>query len=345
MNGSTAWDRTNYFETMTASDENLKFGIELEADRMVNTRMEKSILDSEMTVVRNEYERGKNNPELVLSEQVTAAAYVALPYHHPTIGWLSDIEHVPTPKLREFYDTYYWPDNATVTVAGDFDAATTLALIKKYYGVYPHSPAPIPEIYTQEPAQTGPRRVVVTLPGELGTVLIAHKVPGALHPDQPALAMLDSVLSLGKSGRLYRALVDSGLALNATADTDAHRDGSLHTLYAQLAPGATHEQVEAALLAEVQKIKTGGVTAEELERVRQQVLAAEAYRRDGTAAIVGELNEWIAVGDWTLYVSFAQQMAKVTSADVQRVAGQYLDETQSTTGWFVPAATHGEHDQ
>jgi zinc protease len=223
-------------------------------------------------------------------------------------------------------------------VAGDIDTAAMLAMIRKYYGAYPHSPAPLPEIYTEEPAQSGPRRVTVRKPGELGTVIIAHKLPNARDPDQPALELLDAVLSSGKSSRLYHGLVDSGLALSADADVELHRDASLHTLFAQLAPGATHEQVEQALLAELDRIRTGGVTEAELARVKQQYVAATAYRRDGTRAIVSELNEWIAVGDWTLYVTFPEQIATVTAADVQRVAKKYFDDSQGTTGWFEPLA-------
>jgi zinc protease len=297
---------------------------------------------SEMTVVRNEYERGKNDPDNVLMEEVTSAAYVALPYHHPVIGWKSDIEHVPIGKLRDFYDTFYWPNNATVTVVGDIDPAATLGLIKKYYGVYAHSPAPIPAIYTEEPAQSGERRVIVRRPGELGTVIIAHKVPNGRDADQPALDMLDAILSSGKNARLYRSLVDQGLALNAGAGTDLHRDLSLHTVYAVLAPNATHEQVEKALLAEIAKIAGEGVTAAEVARVKQQYIAADAYKRDGTAGVAGEINEWIAVGDWTLYVTFPQKVQLVTPADVQRVAKQYFNEDQSTTGWFIPVPPTAE---
>jgi zinc protease len=334
FNASTSVDRTNYFATV--GRQNLEGYIAIEADRMRHLWLHEADRQSEMTVVRNEYERGKNDPDNVLVEEVTAAAYVALPYHHPTIGWRSDIEHVPISKLHEFYDTFYWPNNATVTVVGDIDPAAVLGLIKKYYGAYPHSPQPIPVMYTEEPAQTGARRVIVKRPGELGTVLIAHKVPNGRDADQPALDMLDAILSSGKNARLYRALVDKGLALNAGAGTDLHRDLSLHTLYASLAPSATQEQVEDALLAELDKIKTNGVTAAEIERVKQQYIAADAYKRDGTAAVASELNEWIAVGDWTLYVTFPQKVQQVTAADVQRVAKQYFDEDQSTTGWFVP---------
>jgi zinc protease len=335
-NASTSVDRTNYFATV--GRDNIEGYIAIEADRMRRLLLRESDRQSEMTVVRNEYERGKNDPDNLLIESVTAAAYVALPYHHPTIGWLSDIEHVPIEKLRAFYDTFYWPNNATVTVVGDFDPAVVLGLIKKYYGVYPHSPSPIPEIYTEEPAQVGARRVEIERPGELGSVLIAHKVPNGRDADQPALEMLDAILSSGKSARLYRALVDKGLALTAASGTDLHRDLSLHTLYVQLAPNATHAAVEKVLLDEIARIQTEGVTDAEIERVRQQYLAADAYRRDGTAAVAGELNEWIAVGDWTLYVRFPEAVEHVTAADVQRVARKYFAVSQSTTGWFIPVA-------
>jgi zinc protease len=340
FNASTSFDRTNYFATV--GRESLEGYIAIEADRMRHLWLHEADRQSEMTVVRNEYERGKNDPDNVLMEEVTSAAYVALPYHHPIIGWKSDIEHVPIGKLRDFYDTFYWPNNATVTVIGDIEPAATLGLIKKYYGVYPHSPAPIPAIYTEEPAQTGERRVIVRRPGELGTVIIAHKVPNARDADQPALDMMDAILSSGKNARLYRALVDQGIALNAGAGTDLHRDLSLHTVYAVLAPGATHDQVEKALMAEINKIATDGVTAAEVARVKQQYIAADAYKRDGTAAIAGEINEWIAVGDWTLYVTFPQKVQLVTPADVQRVAKQYFKQDQSTTGWFIPVLPTAE---
>jgi len=336
FNASTGADRTNYFATI--GKENLEGYIAIEADRMRNLWLHESDRQSEMTVVRNEYERGKNDPDNVLVEEVTAAAYVALPYHHPTIGWRSDIEHVPILKLRDFYNTFYWPNNATVTVVGDFDSANALALIKKYYGAYPHSPAPIPTIYTEEPPQTGERRVVVKRPGEAGTVIIAHKVPNGRDADQPALEMLDAILSSGKNARLYRALVDQGLALSAGSGTDLHYDLSLHTLYAAMSPGTEHEAAEQALWAEIDKIKASGVSAAEVARVKQQYIAQDAYKRDGTAAIASELSEWIGVGDWTLYVTFPQKVQEVTPADVQRVAQKYFNEDETTTGWFVPVA-------
>ncbi len=340
FNASTSFDRTNYFATV--GRDSLEGYIAIEADRMRHLWLHESDRQSEMTVVRNEYERGKNDPENVLLEEVMEAAYVALPYHHPTIGWKSDIEHVPIAKLRQFYDTFYWPNNATVVVVGDIETDAVLGLIKKYYGVYPHSPAPIPTIYTEEPAQSGERRVIVKRPGELGAIIIAHKVPNGRDADQAPLEMLDAILSSGKNARLYRSLVDQGLALSAGSGTEVLRDLSLHTMYAALAPGTTHEQVERALAAELNKIQTSGVTPAEVATVKQQYLAEDAYKRDGTAAVASELSEWIGVGDWTLYITFPQRVQQVTPADVQRVAKQYFGADQSTVGWFVPVASKTE---
>jgi zinc protease len=339
FNATTSVDRTNYFATVGIED--VEGYVAIEADRMRRLWLHESDRQSEMMVVRNEFERGKNDPNNVLNEEVIAAAYEALPYHHATIGWKSDIEHVPIEKLRAFYDTFYWPSNSTVTFVGDIEPAAALALVKRYYGGYTKSPSPIPAMYTEEPAQSGARRVSVKRPGEVGTVMIAHKVPDGRSGDQAALAVLDGILSAGTNSRLYRALVDRGLALQVVGGTDLHHDLSLHALYATLAPGATHAAVETALLAEVEKVQTEGVTAAEVERIQKQTLAAEAYKRDGTSGIASEINEWIAIGDWTLYLTFPERIAKVTPGDVQRVAKAYLTEDQSTTGWFVPV-THSE---
>ena len=340
FNASTSFDRTNYFATV--GRESLESYVAIEADRMRHLWLHESDRQSEMTVVRNEFERGKNDPENVLVEEVNAAAYVALPYHHPVIGWRSDIEHAPIAKLREFYDTFYWPNNAVVTLVGDVEPAAALALVKKYYGGYAHSPAPIPAIYTEEPPQSGERRVQIKRPGEVGTVIVAHKIPNGRDADQAALDMLDAVLTSGKNARLYKALVDQGLALSAGAGADLRHDLSLHTIFAALTPGASHEAVEKALWVEINKIKSEGVTAAEVTRVKQQYIAEDAYKRDGTAAIASELSEWIGIGDWTLYVTFPQKIQQVTAADVQRVAKQYFIPEQSTTGWFVPLAAPAE---
>lgn len=336
-NATTYLDRTNYYAEI--GNEHLEGYIAIEADRMRNLWLREEDRKPEMTVVRNEFEIGENDPEQALDKEITAAAFQAHPYHHSTIGWRSDIEKVSIEKLREFYDTFYWPDNATVTIVGDFSPAAGLALVKKYYGAIPKAPKPIPQVYTEEPAQSGPRRVTVRRAGELGVVGIAYKTPAARHPDIPALNVLSSILSSGKTSRFYRALTDKNLTLNVSANTGYFHDPSLLNIYANLAPGATHEQVEKLLLEEIDRVKSAGVTAAEVATALGKIKAATAYKRDGYFSIAGNLNEDIAAGDWTLYYTLDAAMAKVTAADVQRVARQYLDINQSVTGWFIPLAT------
>ena len=334
FNATTYLDRTNYSENL-GSDQ-LAMVVGMEADRMRNLLLRESDRRPEMTVVRNEFERGENNPIQSLIKEIFAAAYVAHPYHHNTIGWRSDIEKVTIEKLREFYDTFYWPDNATVTLVGDFQSAEALGLIKQHYGVITRAPRPIPQVYTEEPEQTGPRRVVVKRPGQLGVVAIAHKSPAATHPDFPALAILGSILGDGKNSRLYRELTDKNLSTGVFTGPFALRDPSLHFTFIPLAPGASHEQVEKIAVDEVEKLKQHGVTATEVQAAIAKALADSAYQRDGSFAIAGKINEFIAAGDWTLYVTLDEALQQVTPADVLRVANKYLNVDQSTTGWFIP---------
>jgi zinc protease len=334
---ATTWnDRTNYYANI--GNEHLESYIEIEADRMRNLWLRDEDRKPEMTVVRNEFEIGENNPVEALDKEIYAAAYIAHPYHHSTIGWRSDIENVPIEKLKEFYDTFYWPDNATVSVIGDFDPdpAAALGLIQKHYGAIPKAPQPIPPMYTEEPEQTGPRRVVVKRAGELGVVGVAHKIPAATHADQPALHVLNSILTKGKNSRYYRALTDKNLTTSVDGQTGFFHDPSLHIVYASLAPNATHEQVEKVVVDELERVKQEGVTDGEVAAAIAQILAAAAYARDGSFAIASTLNEYIAAGDWTLYVTGDDLISKVKAADVKRVANTYLQEEKRTTGWFIP---------
>lgn len=333
-NATTSLDRTHYFATV--GQAHLAGYLAIEADRMRNLWLHAADLASEMTVVRNEYERGENDPAQALYTEVNATAFQAQPYHHSTIGWRSDIEKIRVKKLREFYDAFYWPNNATVVIIGDFDPAAALALIKKEYGVYPSSPKPIPEMTTEEPEQQGPRRLILKRPGQLGVVMIAYKAVPLLHADFPALDVLSSILTAGKNSRLYRSLVDQGLSTGASGGPYASRDPHLFNLSAGLTPGTKPEQVEQVILEEVERVKKDGVTAEEIARVQRQNRVSTAFSRDGSAQVASALNEMIAAGDWTLYARYDGLVDQVTPADVQRVAVKYLDLDRSTTGWFVP---------
>jgi zinc protease len=333
-NATTSLDRTNYFETVGSQD--LELAITLEADRLRNLRLREEDRRPEMTVVRNEYERGENNPAEALEKEMWATAFLAHPYHHSTIGWRSDFEKVPIEKLRAFYDTFYWPNNATVTIIGDFDTPTALKLIKKHYGAIPRSPKPIPEVYTTEPPQTGPRRVTVQRPGELGVVMIAQKIPPATHPDYAALRVLGMILSDGRNSRFYKALTDKNLTTDVDADPQFNRDPSLLFIVAQLTPGTKHADVEQRILSEIERAKKGGVQLDEVAAAIAKYTANTAYHRDGSMAMAFAINECIAVGDWRLYYRVADAVKRTTPSDVQRVAKKYFGDDERTTGWYIP---------
>ncbi len=336
-NATTWLDRTNYYANI--GSEHLEGYMAIEADRMRNLWLRDSDRKPEMTVVRNEFERGENSPFQALIKEISQAAYVAHPYHHDTIGWRSDIENVPIEKLREFYNTFYWPNNATVSIIGDFQPAAAMALVNKYYGAYPRAPHPIPQLYTTEPAQTGPRHVTVKRAGQLGVVAVAHKIPPGTHADFAAISVLSSILADGKNSRLYHALTDKNLTTGVQNVAFFNHDPSLHFLFAPLAPGATHEQVEKIIFEEIEKVKQDGVTDTEVQAAVAKSLADSAYQRDGSFAIAGNLNECIAAGDWTLFYSVEEATKKVTAADVKRVANEYFGADHSTAGWFVPTAS------
>jgi zinc protease len=336
-NATTWLDRTNYYENL--GSEHLADVVDMEADRMRHLLLRDEDRRPEMTVVRNEFERGENSPVQSLYKEIYQAAFVAHPYHHSTIGHRSDIEKVSIEKLRAFYDTFYWPDNATVTIIGDFEPAAALALVRKSFGVYTRAPKPIPTVYTEEPVQSGARRVTVKRAGQLGVVAIAHKIPAATHPDYAAISLLSAILTDGKNSRLYRALTDKNLSTGVEADAGFNADPTLHLVFAPLAPGATHGEVEKIVLQEIERLKKEGVSAGELKAAIAKTLADAAFKRDGSFAVAGNLNECIAAGDWSLFYTLDDAMAKVTVADIQRVANTYLNEDQSTTGWFVPSAS------
>ncbi|MCH7520209.1 MAG: insulinase family protein [Candidatus Marinimicrobia bacterium] len=339
INATTWLDRTNYFEMLPS--EHLETAIAIEADRMRRALLRDDDRQPEMTVVRNEFERGENDPFDTLDKNIWATAYQAHPYHHSTIGWKSDIEGVSTERLRAFYNTYYWPNNATVTVIGDFKTAVALSWIKTYFGQHPSSPDPIPEMYTTEPKQEGPRRFIIKRAGETGIVGVAHKTPEGRHKDKYALAVLSNILGTGKTSIFYRALVDKGLATSASVGDHPFHDNGLLTTYAFLTPGTAHQKVEKIILDGYGKIMEGGVTAEEVQRAQAQISADVAFSRDGSYSIASSLNEAIATGDWTYYTTYLDHLQAVTAEDVQRIARTYLLEDQSTTGWFVPQPKDG----
>ena len=334
INATTWNDRTNYFEVVPS--EHIEKAISIEADRMRFSFLRDEDRQPEMTVVRNEYERGENSPFDVLDKNIWATAYQAHPYHHSTIGWKSDIENVSTERLKEFYDVYYWPNNATVTIIGDFEKESTLSLIDKYFGEHKKSSHEIPEVYTEEPKQEGPRRVVVKRSGQSGITAVAHKTPPGLDNDMYAIQVLGKILCDGKSSRLYKKIVDKGLATSLFMYDFPFKDNGLFITYAFLTPGTDNQKVEDIILKEYSDIINNGVDESEIMRAVAQIRATVAFSRDGSYAVASALNEAIAIGDWQFYTTFLEKIKLVTINDITRVAEKYLVEDQSTVGWFIP---------
>src|SRR6266576_3723334 len=233
-NGSTSVDRVNYFETLSASDENLEFAIALEADRMMNSFIRKSDLDSEMTVVRNEFERGENSPQRVLSQRIEAAAYEWHNYGKSTIGNRSDIERVPIVNLQAFYKKFYQPDNVVLIVAGKFDEAKALAMVAKHFGSIPLPTRKLDRTWTEEPPQDGERLVTLRRVGDVSAVGVAYHIPAGPHEENASLQMLANILSTRPSGRLYKALVETKKAASASANAGREHDPGLLSLDAEV---------------------------------------------------------------------------------------------------------------
>jgi zinc protease len=336
FNATTWYDRTNYFETVPA--DQLEFALALEADRMRNSLIDDADRQAEMTVVRNELERGENDPLTVLDQLSHATAFREHPYHHPTIGWRSDVEGVPTARLRAFYDTYYWPDNASLIVVGDVDLDQVLELAERHFGVIGRAPIARPEVYTVEPEQEGERRFVLQRSGAEGLVMLSFRTPEAAHEDTAPLAILQGVLGIGRSSRLYRMLVDSQIASDASAWCETFHDPGLFQLVAHLLPNVTHADAERALLIELARLRDEPIAPHELEKARRLVLTRLVYGREGAGNFAYQLSEAIASVSWRWLYDFEERLCAVTSADAQRVARTYFRRKAMTVAWFVPRA-------
>lgn len=334
FNATTWLDRTSYYATVAV--EHLDAVMEIEADRMRNARLAEEDVASERTVVLNELERGENDPADLLFKMSFATAYLEHPYHHPTIGWRSDVEAVTAAVLRRFYDTYYHPDNATAIVAGDVEEEGALELVRARFGTIPPAPAPPPRVVTRESPQRGERRFRLHRAGEVGWVALSWHIPQATHPDLPALSVAAQILGEGVTSRLHQRLVESGRCIGVHAFAWELADPGLFQLFATLAPGVPHEEVEAALREEVARLAGEGPGPEETARARTQVETDLAFHRESPADIASALTETVAQGDWTRFARQLDLVSAVTPGDVRRVAAAYLVDTNLTVGWFVP---------
>jgi zinc protease len=334
-NMTTWYDRMNGYSTLPS--DKLELAMKIEADRLGRGLILDSERQSEMSVVRNEYEIGENNPVQALRKATVATAIQAHPYHWSTIGYRSDIEGVTTEKLREHYKAYFWPNNAQAILVGDFDVATALAMFDRQFGAFARSPQPIPSVITVEPPQEGERRVVVRRPGTLNLAMLGYIRPGALHPDFIPLEVVANILTDGVNSRLHQALVEKGLATSVDASNYTLRDPYPLLITATIAPGKSHAEVEAAIKASLAELAAKGISEVELKRAQQQIEVSVVRSRDGTYNYAAGLGESIASTDWKWFLRYVDSVNAVTAADVKRVAATYFTPDHATVGWFVPA--------
>ncbi|MFT5961976.1 MAG: zinc protease [Burkholderiaceae bacterium] len=336
MNGTTSLDRTNYYEFFQASDDNLKWALEMEADRMVHSFIAKKDLDSEMTVVRNEFESGENSPFSVMLKRMQSVAFDWHNYGNSTIGNRSDIENVKIDNLQAFYRTYYQPDNAVLLVAGKFDVEKTLGWISKSFGAIPKPSRTLPVFWTVEPTQDGDRSYTVRRKGDIQIVAVGYKMPGALHPDSDALSFAADILGDTPNGRLHKLLVETGKAAQVFNYAVSGVAPGLQLIGAVVKKGEPIEPVRAAMTAAIEDFSNNPPTADEMDRVkRDNANQIEKMLNDHQKVGVG-LSEAIALGDWRLLFQNRDQMAKITSAEVAAAAGRYFKRDNSTTGMFLP---------
>ena len=336
FNGTTWLDRTNYYETLPASDENLQFGLRLEADRLLNSFVKHEDLLSEMTVVRNEFERGENSPERVLDQRLMAVAFDWHNYGKSTIGNRSDIERVPIASLQAFYKRYYQSDNAMLIVAGKFDHEAALKYIEQYFDKLPRPERKLDKTYTEEPAQDGERTVTLRRVGDVGIVSAMYHTPSAGHPDSAALDVLGEILGAAPSGRLYKELVETRKAAEVAAGALSAHDPGIFQVQAEVRKGDSLDEAREILLKTTEEVGAEGVTQAEVERAVQKLLKARELAASDTSRIAIQLSEWASQGDWRLYFLHRDRVEKVTPEAVKEVAAKYLKQNNRTVGMFIP---------
>ncbi|CAN5127693.1 pitrilysin family protein [soil metagenome] len=335
-NGSTWLDRTNYFETFNATEENLKWALDLESDRMVNSFISKKDLDSEMTVVRNEFESGENDPGSVLMERVMSTAYLWHNYGKSTIGSKADLENVPIDRLQAFYKRYYQPDNAVLTVAGKFDEAKTIELVNQYFGVAPKPVRDLQASYTLDPTQDGERSVVLKRVGDVQVVTCAYHIPAGSHPDYAAIEVLSRILGSAPSGRLYKSLIDTKKASNTQVFSFELKEPGLLFATAEVLKEKSLDDAKAAMLKTLDEFSTTAPSSEEVERAKNEIIKQIELAFNSSTRIALTLSEYIGMGDWRMLFLTRDRVKAVTPADVARVAALYLKPDNRTTGVFIP---------
>lgn len=336
FNGTTWLDRTNYYETLPASDENLEFALKMEADRLVNSFISADDLAKEFSVVRSEFERGENSPQRVLMQRVTAAAFEWHNYGQSTIGNRADIEKVPADSLRRFYQKYYQPDNVVLVIAGKFDEKKSLEFVKNYFAVIPRPERKLEPTYTEEPAQDGERMVTLRRVGDVALAATLYHIPSGGHPDFAAVDVLSTIMTSEPAGRLYESLVKRRIAASVFGMTFALHDPGTLLFMAEATQGTDGTALVQSLIESCEGTAEKAFTPEEVERARSELLKQRELTVADSQRVAIELSDWAAQGDWRLFFLYRDRLEKVTAEDVTRVAAAYLIRNNRTAGIYEP---------
>jgi zinc protease len=335
-NGSTSFDRTNYFETFPANGKTLDYVLDVEADRMVKASIARRDLDAEMTVVRNEFESGENSAFGVLRERMAASAYLWHNYGNAIIGARSDIENVPIERLRAFYGHYYQPDNAVLLISGKFEEATALKLAQKHFGKIAKPSRALRGTYTVEPTQDGERTVTLRRSGDVQLVSTLYHMPPGSHPEYAAVDVLVALLNHVPSGRLHKALVETGLASSVFGTERQQREAGFAYFGANLARDASLETARDALLGVLEGFAKNPVTEEEVALARRRLVNDIELTLADSRELTSVLSECVGIGDWRVLFLHRDRLKKITAAEVQAAAARYLKPANRTLGIFIP---------
>jgi zinc protease len=335
-NGSTWLDRTNYFASFAADEQNLRWYLGWQADAMVNSLIARKDLDTEMTVVRNEMEMGENDPGRILFQRTLDAMFQWHNYGKSTIGARSDVENVDIGRLQAFYRTYYQPDNATLIVSGRFDVAKVKGWIEQSFGRIPKPKRALPRLYTIDPVQDGERGVTIRRVGGNAQVMLGYHVPAGAHPDYPAMELFAQIIGDSPSGRAHKRLVEGGLAAAVYAEALATADPGVAMFGAQFAAGQDAARGAQELIDVVEGVAGEPITDEEFKRAQTKWLKnwEQQYSNPETIGLV--LSETVAQGDWRLLFLLRDRVQASTRDGVQRAAASRFVRSNRTLATYVP---------
>lgn len=335
-NGSTWVDRTNYFASFAANDDNLRWYLGWQADAMVNSFIARKDLDTEMTVVRNEMEMGENEPGRILFQKTMAAMFQWHNYGKDTIGARSDVENVDIDRLQAFYRLYYQPDNATLIVSGKFDPARTREWIEQSFGRIAKPTRVLPKLYTLDPVQEGERSVTIRRVGGTPQAMLGYHIPAGASPDYAPMELIALIVGDNPSGRAHKRLVEAGLAAGVFAETLATADPGVALFGAQFAAGQDAERGTQELIRTVEGLASEPVSDEEFKRAQVKWLKGWERQYSNPETIGVTLSETVAQGDWRLFFLLRDRVKALTRADVQRVAQAYFVSSNRTLARYVP---------